>query len=75
VRTPRLGYVTRDECELAFADIFGQINASADTGQGGQPGDTEGPAVIPMRRPNRREPALDQSGQLAPCLRLELVVE
>ena len=29
VCTPHLGYVTRDEYELQFADIFDQINAFA----------------------------------------------
>jgi D-3-phosphoglycerate dehydrogenase len=27
VATPHIGYVTRDEYELQFADIFDQINA------------------------------------------------
>ena len=29
VCTPHIGYVTRDEWELQFADVFGQINAFA----------------------------------------------
>ena len=32
VCTPHLGYVTPDEWELQFADIFDQINAYASTG-------------------------------------------
>ncbi len=42
VCTPHIGYVTRDEFEIQFADIFDQINAYAD----GRPINVVNPAVL-----------------------------
>jgi D-3-phosphoglycerate dehydrogenase len=42
VATPHIGYVTRDEWELQFADIFDQINAFAD----GNPINVVNPEVL-----------------------------
>jgi D-3-phosphoglycerate dehydrogenase len=47
VCTPHLGYVTRDEWELQFADVFDQINAFAD----GHPVNVVNPEVLD--RPGR----------------------
>ena len=46
VCTPHIGYVTREEWELQFADIFGQINAFAD----GSPINVVNPEVLDHRR-------------------------
>jgi len=46
VCTPHLGYVTRDEWELQFADIFDQIVAY----ERGQPTNVVNPDVLPRRR-------------------------
>jgi D-3-phosphoglycerate dehydrogenase len=45
--TPHLGYVTLDEWELQFADIFDQINAYA----AGTPANVVNPEVLGHRRP------------------------
>jgi D-3-phosphoglycerate dehydrogenase len=42
VCTPHIGYVSRDEYEIQFADIFGQINAYA----AGKPINVVNPAVV-----------------------------
>jgi D-3-phosphoglycerate dehydrogenase len=44
--TPHLGYVTREEWELQFTDIFDQINAYA----AGKPINVVNPEVLPRRR-------------------------
>ena len=44
--TPHLGYVTREEWELQFTDIFDQINAYA----AGAPINVVNPDVLPRRR-------------------------
>jgi D-3-phosphoglycerate dehydrogenase len=44
--TPHIGYVTRDEWELQFTDIFDQINAYA----GGSPINVVNPDVLPRMR-------------------------
>ena len=48
VCTPHIGYVTRDEYELQFTDIFDQIIAYAagSADQCGEPGRAEGTAVM-----------------------------
>jgi len=46
VATPHIGYVTRDEYELQFTDIFDQIVAYA----GGTPTNVVNPAVMDKRR-------------------------
>jgi len=46
VCTPHLGYVSRDEYELQFADIFEQINAYA----AGAPINVVNPEVLKARR-------------------------
>jgi D-3-phosphoglycerate dehydrogenase / 2-oxoglutarate reductase len=46
VCTPHLGYVSRDEFELQFADIFEQINAYA----AGAPINVVNPEVLKARR-------------------------
>jgi len=45
--TPHIGYVTRDEYEIQFADIFEQINAYA----AGAPINVVNPGVLAHRRP------------------------
>jgi D-3-phosphoglycerate dehydrogenase len=47
VCTPHIGYVTRDEYEIQFSDIFGQIVAYA----GGNPSNIVDPEVLPHARP------------------------
>ena len=47
VCTPHIGYVTRDEYELQFADIFDQITAYAS----GSPIHVVNPQVLSLRRP------------------------
>ena len=48
VCTPHIGYVTRDEYELQFADIFDQVIAFAN----GNPINIVNPDVLPrLRRP------------------------
>ncbi len=47
VCTPHLGYVTRDEWDVQFSDIFDQINAYA----GGAPTNVVNPDVLPHVRP------------------------
>jgi D-3-phosphoglycerate dehydrogenase len=42
VCTPHIGYVTRDEWELQFADVFDQINAFA----AGEPINVVNPEVL-----------------------------
>jgi D-3-phosphoglycerate dehydrogenase len=42
VATPHVGYVTRDEYETQFADVFAQVNAYAD----GRPINVVNPAVL-----------------------------
>ena len=46
VCTPHIGYVTRDEWELQFADVFDQINAFA----AGTPTNVVNPEVLARRR-------------------------
>ena len=46
VCTPHIGYVTRDEYEIQFADIFEQINAYA----AGAPINVVNPGVLAHRR-------------------------
>jgi D-3-phosphoglycerate dehydrogenase len=46
VATPHIGYVTRDEYELQFTDIFDQIVAYA----AGSPTNVVNPAVMEQRR-------------------------
>jgi len=48
VCTPHIGYVTRDEYELQFADIFDQINAYA----AGTPINVVNPEVLTRARPS-----------------------
>jgi D-3-phosphoglycerate dehydrogenase len=47
VCTPHIGYVTRDEWELQFADVFAQINAYA----AGAPTNVVNPEVLERARP------------------------
>jgi len=47
VATPHLGYVSLEEWELQFADVFDQINAYA----AGRPANVINPEVLPRRRP------------------------
>jgi D-3-phosphoglycerate dehydrogenase len=47
VCTPHIGYVTRDEYEIQFADIFDQINAYA----AGAPSNVVNPGVLAHLRP------------------------
>ena len=47
VCTPHIGYVTRDEYELQFADVFDQIVAYA----AGAPINVVNPAVLDRLRP------------------------
>ncbi len=49
VCTPHIGYVTRDEWDLQFADVFDQINAYAD----GHPTNVVNPAVLQSARTTR----------------------
>jgi D-3-phosphoglycerate dehydrogenase len=44
--TPHIGYVTREEWELQFADIFDQVNAFA----AGAPINIVNPEVAPTRQ-------------------------
>jgi D-3-phosphoglycerate dehydrogenase len=44
--TPHIGYVTRDEWEVQFTDVFQQINAFAD----GHPINVVNPEVLDHRR-------------------------
>ena len=46
VCTPHIGYVTRDEYQLQFSDIFDQILAFAS----GSPSNVVNPAVLPRAR-------------------------
>ena len=46
VATPHIGYVTREEYELQFADIFDQINAYA----AGKPANVVNPEVLKGRQ-------------------------
>jgi D-3-phosphoglycerate dehydrogenase len=46
VCTPHIGYVTRDEWELQFSDIFDQINAYAN----GEPINIVNPEVLAQAR-------------------------
>jgi D-3-phosphoglycerate dehydrogenase / 2-oxoglutarate reductase len=46
--TPHIGYVTRDEWEIQFADVFDQINAYA----AGTPSNVVNPEVLAHARPN-----------------------
>lgn len=46
VCTPHIGYVTHEEWELQFTDVFEQINAFA----AGRPTNVVNPAVLPCRR-------------------------
>jgi D-3-phosphoglycerate dehydrogenase len=46
VATPHLGYVSREEWELQFADIFDQVNAFAD----GEPINVVNPEALERRR-------------------------
>jgi D-3-phosphoglycerate dehydrogenase len=48
VSTPHIGYVTRDEWEIQFADIFDQINAYA----AGSPINVVNPEVLERPRPD-----------------------
>jgi D-3-phosphoglycerate dehydrogenase / 2-oxoglutarate reductase len=47
VCTPHIGYVTRDEWEVQFVDVFDQINAFA----AGEPTNVVNPEVLTHRRP------------------------
>jgi D-3-phosphoglycerate dehydrogenase len=47
VATPHIGYVTREEYEVQFSDIFDQIVACA----AGTPTNVVNPAVLPHARP------------------------
>ena len=47
VCTPHIGYVTREEWELHFGDIFGQVVAYA----AGAPANVVNPEVLAERRP------------------------
>ncbi len=47
VATPHLGYVSLEEWELQFADVFNQINAYA----AGRPTNVVNPDVLPAKRP------------------------
>jgi D-3-phosphoglycerate dehydrogenase len=47
VCTPHIGYVTRDEWEIQFADVFDQINAYA----AGTPTNVVNPEVLAHTRP------------------------
>jgi D-3-phosphoglycerate dehydrogenase len=49
VCTPHIGYVTRDEWEVQFADVFDQINAY----DAGTPINVVNPDVLPHARTNR----------------------
>jgi D-3-phosphoglycerate dehydrogenase len=49
VCTPHIGYVTLDEWEVQFADVFDQINAYAD----GSPINVVNPDVLPHARGKR----------------------
>jgi D-3-phosphoglycerate dehydrogenase len=49
VCTPHIGYVTRDEWEVQFADVFDQINAYA----AGTPTNVVNPDVLDHARPGR----------------------
>ena len=51
--TPHIGYVTRDEWEVQFSDVFDQINAFA----AGTPTNVVNPAVLGRLAGGRREPA------------------
>jgi D-3-phosphoglycerate dehydrogenase len=51
VCTPHLGYVTREDHEIAFAEIFDQINAYA----AGKPTNVVNPQVLANARTNLRE--------------------
>jgi D-3-phosphoglycerate dehydrogenase / 2-oxoglutarate reductase len=53
VCTPHIGYVTRDEWDIQFADVFDQINAYA----AGTPLNVVNPDVLPHARPKREEHA------------------
>ena len=44
--TPHIGYVTTDEYELQFSDVFDQINAFAN----GQPKNVVNPGVLRTQR-------------------------
>jgi D-3-phosphoglycerate dehydrogenase len=46
IATPHIGYVTEDEWEVQFADVFDQINAYAV----GQPTNVVNPAVLSHAR-------------------------
>ncbi|MBV8234270.1 MAG: D-2-hydroxyacid dehydrogenase family protein, partial [Acidimicrobiia bacterium] len=47
VCTPHIGYVTRDEWEVQFSDVFDQINANA----AGTPMNVVNPEVLDRLRP------------------------
>jgi D-3-phosphoglycerate dehydrogenase len=47
VCTPHIGYVTREEYEIQFADVFDQIVAFSD----GTPINVVNPQVLPQGRP------------------------
>lgn len=49
VCTPHIGYVTRDEWEVQFADVFDQVNAYA----AGTPTNVVNPKVLDHARPRR----------------------
>ena len=46
VATPHIGYVTRDEYELQFSDIFDQIVSYS----AGMPTNVVNPDILPNRR-------------------------
>ena len=57
VSTPHIGYVTRDEYEIQFSDVFDQILAYAD----GRPINVVNPAVLRMTSQHReRRPSADR---------------
>ena len=47
VCTPHIGYVTREEWEIQFADVFDQVNAYA----AGAPTNVVNPEVLSRARP------------------------
>jgi D-3-phosphoglycerate dehydrogenase len=52
VCTPHIGYVTRDEYDLQFSDVFDQINAYA----AGSPTNVVNPAVLATAAAGRARP-------------------
>ena len=63
VCTPHIGYVTREEWELQFSDIFEQIVAFA----AGSPVNVVNPEVLDRRRPTPRPLTAGRPGCYTPC--------